>query len=34
VCAFGVVLLVAYGIRRALGVGTDAALEPAAATRS
>ncbi len=34
VCAFGVVLLIAYGIRRALGVGTDAALEPAAATRS
>jgi zinc/manganese transport system permease protein len=28
VCAFGVVLLVAYGIRRALGVRVDAALEP------
>ncbi|HEY7504150.1 MAG TPA: metal ABC transporter permease [Gemmatimonadales bacterium] len=31
VCAFGVVLLVAYGIRRALGVQADPALEPVAA---
>ena len=31
VCAFGVVLLVAYGIRRALGARTNAALEPVAA---
>jgi zinc/manganese transport system permease protein len=31
VCAFGLVLLVAYGIRRALGVGAKAALEPVAA---
>jgi zinc/manganese transport system permease protein len=31
VCAFGLVLLVAYGIRRALGVGAEAALEPVAA---
>ena len=31
VCAFGVVLLVAYGIRRALGVRAEAALEPVAA---
>jgi zinc/manganese transport system permease protein len=30
VCAFGLVLLVAYGIRRALGVGAEAALEPVA----
>jgi zinc/manganese transport system permease protein len=31
VCAFGVVLLVAYGIRRALGARVNAALEPVAA---
>jgi zinc/manganese transport system permease protein len=31
VCAFGLVLLVAYGIRRALGVRAEAALEPVAA---
>jgi zinc/manganese transport system permease protein len=31
VCAFGVVLLLAYGIRRALGVRAEAALEPVAA---
>jgi zinc/manganese transport system permease protein len=31
VCAFGVVLLLAYGIRRALGGRADAALEPVAA---
>ena len=31
VCAFGVVLLVAYGIRRAMGVRTEGALEPVAA---
>jgi zinc/manganese transport system permease protein len=30
VCAFGLVLLVAYGIRRALGVRAEAALEPVA----
>jgi len=33
VCAFGVVLLIAYGIRRALGMRTEAALEPVAAER-
>jgi zinc/manganese transport system permease protein len=31
VCAFGLVLLVAYGIRRALGMRADAALEPVTA---
>jgi zinc/manganese transport system permease protein len=31
VCAFGVVLLVAYGIRRALGARAEGALEPVAA---
>jgi zinc/manganese transport system permease protein len=31
VCAFGVVLLVAYGIRRVLGARADTALEPVAA---
>ena len=31
VCAFGAVLLVAYGIRRALGARADAGLEPVAA---
>ena len=31
VCAFGVVLLLAYGIRRALGERADAALEPVGA---
>jgi zinc/manganese transport system permease protein len=31
VCAFGAVLLIAYVIRRALGMRPDAALEPAAA---
>ena len=34
VCAFGVVLLLAYGIRRALGVRAEAALEPVAAEGS
>ena len=34
VCAFGLVLLVAYGIRRALGVGAEAALEPVGAEQS